>query len=299
MVQSKIQNPKSKIAMNLLQAIILGIIQGLTEFIPISSSGHLIIAEKMMGLDKVMSPEQITAFIAVIQLGTLAAVIVYFLNDILTISLGWIQGNLLWLQGHRGNRGYTARKAARLGWLIIIGSLPIGVIGLLAKKVIEGHLTKSLFVIGTSMVIWAVILWIAEQVGNKRREMEHAGLREALVVGFAQVFALIPGSSRSGTTIAGALFAGMSREGAARFSFLLSIPTIAASGVLELREAFHILGDGTNLLNLVISTLVSAVVGYASIAFLINYLRRNSTLLFIVYRLVVGMIILGLAFRGW
>lgn len=285
--------------MNLLQAIILGIIQGLTEFIPISSSGHLILAEKLMGLDKVMTPEQITAFIAVIQLGTLAAVIIYFLSDILSITLGWIQGNLLWLQGHRGSRGYNARKSARLGWLIIIGSIPIGVVGLLAKKTIEGSLTKSLFVIGTSMVVWAVILWIAEQVGNKRREMEHAGLREALVVGFFQVFALIPGSSRSGTTIAGALFAGMTREAAARFSFLLSIPTIAASGVLELREAFHILGDNANLLNLIVSTLVSAVVGYASIAFLINYLRRNSTLLFIVYRLIVGLVVLGLAYKGW
>ncbi|MBS1791603.1 MAG: undecaprenyl-diphosphatase UppP [Acidobacteria bacterium] len=287
--------------MNLLQAIILGIIQGLTEFIPISSSGHLIIAQKLMGLDKPggMSPEQITAFIAVIQLGTLAAVIIYFLSDILSITLGWLQGNMLWLQGHRGNRGYTARKAARLGWLIIVGSIPIGVIGLLAKKVIEGSLTKSLLVIGSSMIIWAIILWIAEQVGNKRREMEHAGLREALVVGFAQVFALIPGSSRSGTTIAGALFAGMSREAAARFSFLLSIPTVAASGILELREAFHILGDNANFVNLIVSTAVSAIFGYASIAFLINYLRRNSTMLFIVYRLIAGLILLGLAYRGW
>ena len=285
--------------MNLLQAIILGIIQGLTEFIPISSSGHLIIAEKLMGLENVMTPQQITAFVAVIQLGTLAAVILYFLSDILSITLGWLQGNMLWLQGHRGNRGYTARKAARLGWLIIVGSIPIGIIGLLAKKVIEGKLTKSLWIIGASMIIWAIILWIAEQVGNKRREMEHAGLREALVVGFAQVFALIPGSSRSGTTIAGALFAGMSREAAARFSFLLSIPTVAASGILELREAFHILGDNANFVNLIVSTVVSAIFGYASIAFLLNYLRRNSTMLFIVYRLIAGLILLGLAYRGW
>lgn len=287
--------------MNLLQAIILGIIQGLTEFIPISSSGHLIIAQKLMGLDKPggLSPEQITAFVAVIQLGTLAAVILYFLNDILTITMGWIQGNLMWLQGHRGSRGYNARKSARLGWLIIIGSIPIGVVGLLAKKIIEGALTKSLMVIGSSMVIWALILWLAEQVGNKRREIEHAGLREALVVGFFQVFALIPGSSRSGTTIAGALFAGMSREAAARFSFLLSIPTIAASGVLEMREAFHILGDGASLLNLIVSTVVSGVVGYLSIAFLINYLRRHSTAVFIGYRLIAGLIILSLAYKGW
>lgn len=287
--------------MNLLQAIILGIIQGLTEFIPISSSGHLIIAQKLMGLDKPggLSPEQITAFVAVIQLGTLAAVIVYFLNDILSITFGWIQGNLMWLQGHRGSRGYNARKSARLGWLIIIGSIPAGLAGLLAKKIIEGSSTKSLFVIGTSMIVWAVILWIAELVGNKRREMEHAGLREAVIVGIFQVFSLVPGSSRSGTTIAGALFAGMSREAAARFSFLLSIPIIAASGLLELREAFHILSGNANMLNLIVSTLVSAVVGYLSIAFLLNYLRRNSTLLFIIYRLIAGLIVLVFAYKSW
>jgi len=284
--------------MNLLQAIILGIIQGLTEFIPVSSSGHLIIAEKLMGLDQTMSAEQITASVAVMQLGTLAAVIVYFFSDILSISLGWIQGNLLWLQGHRGARGYTARKASRLGWMIIIGTLPIAIIGLLAKKIIEGNLTKSLWVIGTSMVIWAIILWIAEQVGNRRREMEHAGTREALIVGVAQVFALIPGSSRSGTTIAAGLFAGMSREAAARFSFLLSIPAVAASGVLELRKALETLGH-TGMFNLIIATLVSAIVGYASIAFLINYLRRHSTYAFIAYRLVAGAVVLFLAYKAF
>ena len=282
--------------MNLLQAIILGIIQGLTEFIPVSSSGHLIVAEKLMGLDATMSPQQITAFVAVMQLGTLAAVILYFISDILSITLGWIQGNMMWLQGQRG---YTARKASRLGWTIIIGTLPIATIGLLAKKVIEGNLTKSLWVIGTSMVVWALILWLAEQVGNKRREMEHAGMREALVVGFAQIFALIPGSSRSGTTIAGALFAGMTRESAARFSFLLSIPAVAASGILEMREVIHqhLLSD-TNIISLIVATVVSAVVGYGSIAFLINYLRRNSTYAFIAYRLVIGAVILLMAFKG-
>jgi undecaprenyl-diphosphatase len=168
---------------------------------------------------------------------------------------------------------------------------------LLAKKIIEGNLTKSLWVIGTSMVVWALILWLAEQVGNRRREMEHAGMREALVVGFAQVFALIPGSSRSGTTIAGALFAGMTREAAARFSFLLSIPAIAASGILELREALHILSD-THMVNLIVATIVSGFVGYGSIAFLISYLRRHSTYAFIGYRLLAGAIILLMAFKG-
>jgi len=280
--------------MNLLQAIILGIIQGLTEFIPISSSGHLIIAEKWMGLEQTMSPQQITAFVAVMQLGTLAAVFIYFFRDILSITIGFIQGNLLWL---RGLRDSTSRKGARLGWLIILGTLPIAIVGLLAKKIIEGDLTKNLFVIGTSMIVWAVLLWIAEQVSLRRSEMEHIGVKEAMAVGVAQAFALIPGSSRSGTTITAALFAGMNREAAARFSFLLSIPAIGASGLLELKEAFEIL-TGTSMYNLAVATGVSFVVGYASIAFLISYLRRHSTLLFVVYRLIAGVIVLWVAFRG-
>ena len=281
--------------MNLIHAIILGIIQGLTEFIPISSTGHLILAEKMMGLEDKMPPEQITAFVAVIQLGTLAAVIVYFMRDIMSITLGFVQGNLQWLRGHRDT---SPRKAARLGWLIIIGSIPIGTIGLLAKKIIEGSLTKSLLVISVSMIVWAVLLFLAEQFGKRRNEIEHIGIREALVVGVAQVFALIPGTSRSGSTITGALFSGMSREAAARFSFLLSIPTIAASGLLELKEAMGFVSSVGGV-NLAVSTAVSAVVGYASIAFLIGYLRRHTTYAFIIYRLVVGAVLLGLALRGF
>ena len=278
--------------MNLLHAIILGIIQGLTEFIPVSSTGHLILAEKWMGLERTMTPEQITAFVAVIQLGTLAAVIVYFIRDIVSITMGFLQGNLLWL---RGIRDASPRKAARLGWLIIIGSVPIGTIGLLAKKIIEGGLTKNLMVIGVSLIVWAVMLFLAEQFGKRRNEIEHIGVREALIIGMAQVFSLIPGSSRSGTTITGALFAGMSREAAARFSFLLSIPAIGASGLLEFKEALHLL-SGVSMVNLAVSTAVSALVGYASIAFLISYLRRHSTYAFIIYRLIAGAIVLGVAF---
>jgi len=279
--------------MNLFQAIILGIIQGLTEFIPISSSGHLILAEKWMGLEQTMTAEQITAFVAVMQLGTLAAVIVYFIGDIVTITTGFIHGNLLWL---RGVHDHTPRKAARLGWLIIIGTLPIAVIGLLAKKFIEGDATKNLLVIGVSMIVWAILLFLAERFGKRHSEMDHIGVREALVIGGAQAFALIPGSSRSGTTITAGLFAGMSREAAARFSFLLSIPAIGASGLLEFKEALHLL-SGVSMANLAVATAVSAVVGYASIAFLLSYLRRHSTYAFIIYRLIVGAIVLGVALK--
>ena len=282
--------------MSLLHAILLGIVQGLTEFIPVSSSAHLILAQKLMGLEKVMTPQQITAFDAVMQLGTLAAVIIYFLGDIVSITFGFISGNVLWLKGVRDQ---TARKGARLGWLIILGTLPIATIGLLAKKIIEGTLTKNLFVIGTSMLVWAVLLWIAEQVGNRRRELDHVDGRDALFVGFAQVFALIPGSSRSGTTITAALLAGLNRETAARFSFLLSIPAIAASGLLEMKEAIHMhMFDGASFVNLATATIISGIVGYLSIAFLLNYLRRNTTYAFIIYRILAGVVVLIVAFKG-
>jgi undecaprenyl-diphosphatase len=279
--------------MNIVQAIILGIIQGLTEFIPISSSGHLILAEKLMGLDQVMTPQQITAFVAVMQLGTLFAVVVYFFADILGITLGFIKGTFNWL---KGDRGAVSRQSSRMGWLIIAGTLPIAVIGLLTRRLIEGDLTKNLHLIGASLIVWALLLWFAERIGNQRKDLEHLRLPEALIIGFAQVFALIPGSSRSGTTITGALLAGLSRESAARFSFLLSIPAIAASGILELHEALLILNE-TSMINLLVATIVSAIVGYASIAFLLNYLRHNSTSVFVAYRIVAGLVVLVFAYR--
>jgi len=280
--------------MTFWQAVLLGIVQGLTEFIPISSSGHLILAEKLMGLEAILSPEQVTAFIAVIQLGTLLAVVVYFSKDIIDITVGFVTGTLSWI---RGDRDPKSLSRAKLGWLIIIGSIPIATIGLAAKKLIEGDATKNLYLIAASMIIWAILLWLAERVGQGRKEMADIGVGEALVVGVAQVFALIPGSSRSGTTIAGALTVGISRAAAARFSFLLSIPAIAASGLVELKEALDNL-HGIGATNLMVATAASAVVGYASIAFLLAYLKNHSTNLFVGYRLVAGMVLLGLVFFG-
>jgi undecaprenyl-diphosphatase len=278
--------------MTLLQAIILGVIQGLTEFIPISSTAHLILAEKLMGLDARLTPEQTTAFIAVIQLGTLLAVISYFMREIIKIIIGFIRGNLAALIGQGDS---WARRDARLGWLIIVGSIPVGIVGLAAKKIIEGKFTKNLYVIGASMIIWAILLLIAELTTKRRKTMEDLRIGDALAVGVAQVFSLIPGSSRSGTTITGAMFAGVTREAAARFSFLLSIPAVAASGLLELKQAIHFI-HGIGTVNLAVATAVSAVVGYISIAFLLGYLRHHTTFLFIGYRVIVGGLILGLVF---
>jgi len=291
--------------MTLLQAIILGIVQGLTEFIPVSSTAHLVIAGRVMKL--ALTPEQLTASIAVVQLGTLIAVVIYFAGDIWNITLAFIRDHFALLTGRRalpyGRASAPDTGAARLsqeawlGWLVIIGSIPVAVVGLLFKKQIEGTFTKNLWVIATMMVVVALLLTIAELVGRQRRRMLELGVKDALAVGFAQVLALIPGSSRSGSTIMAGLFAGETRETAARFSFLLSIPAIAASGLLELRQALRILPHDS-LTTLAVGTIVSGIVGYASIWFLLRYLRTHTTGVFIGYRLLVGGVILVLLFSG-
>ncbi len=287
--------------MTLLQAILLGIVQGLTEFIPISSTAHLVLAGRVMNLG--LTPEQTTASIAVIQLGTLLAVIAYFASDIWNITRAFVHDHFVLLksgrrdQFNRANDHAHLSHEALLGWLIIIGSIPVAVVGLLFKKQIEGTFTKNLWVIATMMVVVAVLLTIAEIVGKKRRRMQDLGLRDSLAVGFAQCLALIPGSSRSGSTIMAGLFVGEMRETAARFSFLLSMPAIAASGLLELKEALHKLPSGS-LSALAFGTLISGVVGYASIWFLLRYLRTHTTAVFIGYRLVVGSAMLIMLFNG-
>src|SRR3982751_4911993 len=231
-----------------------------------------------------------TATIAVIQLGTLLAVLIYFAGDILKITGAFVRDHLALLRGrqsfaalgeaNRSGRPSRLSQEAWLGWLVIIGSIPVGVVGLLFKKQIEGTFTKNLWVIATMMVVIALFLLVAEAVGKRQRKMEDLSLRDALAVGGAQVLALIPGSSRSGSTIMGGLFAGEKRETAARFSFLLSIPAITASGLLELKEAVHRRPPGSAV-PLVVAVVVSGLVGYASIWFLLRYLRQHSTGVFI------------------
>ncbi len=236
---------------------------------------------------------------AVIQLGTLAAVIIYFLNDIVSISVAFLRDHWavithkkgMRFSGTNGIRPIWLSDDAWLGWLIILGSIPIGVLGLLFKDKIEGPDTKNLWVIATMMIVIAVFLGIAELVGSHRKELRDFGIFDAIVVGFSQVLALIPGASRSGSTIMGGLFAGQKREAAARFSFLLMIPAITASGLLELKEAVHILSKD-DLVALGVGMIVAGIVGYLSIWFLLAFLRKNSTMIFIVYRIVVGIAIL-------
>jgi len=290
--------------MNLLQAIILGIVQGLTEFIPISSTAHLVFASRFTDLYG-GDAHKITATMAVIQLGTLSAVFIYFASDIWGIVSAFVRDHWNFVFNRRkmrfsgtdGVRPIFLSSESWLGWLIIIGSIPIGTVGFIFKDFIEGPGTKNLWFIAIMLIAVALLLVIAERVGKQRKEMRNLGLTDALVQGFCQVLALMPGASRSGSTIMGGLFAGEKRETAARFSFLLSIPAITASGLLELRKAWHILPDDA-FMPLIVGTVVAAVVGYLSIWFLLAFLKRNSTMVFVVYRVVLGVVILGLLWQG-
>ena len=290
--------------MTLLQAIILGIVQGLTEFIPISSTAHLVFASRWTGIYN-GDAHQITATMAVIQLGTLAAVFVYFASDIWAISSAFVRDHWALITRKRGMR-FSGTDGIRpiwlsgeswLGWLIIIGSIPIGTIGLLFKDFIEGEGTKNLWTISIMLIVIAVLLLVAEKVGSQRKDIKHLGIWDAIVVGFSQVLALMPGASRSGSTIMGGLFAGQKRETAARFSFLMSIPAILASGLLQLKEAVKILPPDA-FVPLLAGTIAAAVVGYLSIWFLIAFLKKNSTMIFIVYRIILGTVILVLLWQG-
>ena len=288
--------------MTLFQAIILGIVQGLTEFIPVSSTAHLVFASRVLGLyDGVkagLRAEQTTATIAVVQLGTLLAVLIYFARDIVNITEGFVRDHLAMIKpADTDVRVPRLSQEAMLGWLVIIGSVPVAVVGLLFKKQIEGTFTKNLWVIATMMIVVAIFLALAEMVGKRNRSMADLGVGDALAVGFAQCLALIPGASRSGSTIMAGLFAGEMRETAARFSFLLSMPAILASGLLELREAINKLPAG-NYGSLAVATIVSGIIGYASIWFLLRYLRTHSTGVFIAYRLIIGSAILVALFSG-
>ena len=278
--------------MNPLHAVVLGIIQGLTEFLPVSSTAHLTIAGKLFGFIDPVHPEAWTEFIAVMQLGTLAAVVIYFWKDLRGMVLGLLSD----LRRHgKDLRAYG--QESRMAFLIVIGTLPVAIIGYLLKHIIEGMLTKTSIVIVGSLVLLAVLLWIAEKVAQHTRSAESLTWKDALFVGLAQAVALIPGASRSGTTITAGMFLGLNRETAARFSFLLSIPAVLASGVFEMAR-IHSTVFSLGLGNLVIATLVSGLAGYAAIAWLLRYLGRHSLMVFVWYRIGLGFLLSLLLYFG-
>jgi undecaprenyl-diphosphatase len=278
--------------MGLVEIIVLAIVQGLTEFLPISSTAHLRIVPALMGWK-----DPGAAYTAVIQIGTLAAVLTYFWRDVVRI----LRAMLADLR--RGRLATT--HDAQLGWMIAVGTLPIIACGVLLKETIETTF-RSLYVIVAALAGVAVLLAIAELFVSRRRaagiegrNVDEVTWRDAIVVGIAQACALVPGTSRSGATILGGLCCGLSREAAARFSFLLSIPSIFAAGMYQLVKARDtLLASRSQVVELVVALVVTAVVGYATIPWLLGFLRKRSTFVFIVYRLLLAGLLLALLMTG-
>lgn len=273
--------------MNILHTIVLGILQGLTEFIPVSSTAHLTICGHIFGI--ISDNQRWTSFLAVIQLGTLIAILIFFHKDIIKIT------SAFFLENFSKNRKKFKEQTidARLGTYIIIASLPIVVVALLFEDLIEGEGTKNLLVISLSLITIAIALFIAERFKKLTREIQDVGLKEALIIGFAQCLALIPGASRSGSTIMASMFLGMKREPSARFSFLLSIPAIFGSGIYSLIKSLKYLSTD-DIVILLLGVVISGIVGYLSIAFLLNYLKTKTTMLFIIYRIILCLVIIAI-----
>jgi len=269
--------------MNLFQAIILGIVQGLTEFLPISSSAHLRIVPALAGWD-----DPGAAFTAIVQIGTLAAVLIYFMKDIISI-VGAVVSDLF-----KGKP--LASDESRTGWMIAAGTIPIVVFGLAFKDDIETTL-RSLYWVSAALIALALVLSIAEKHTSNRARQGRRGKAiseitwlDAMIIGFAQAMALIPGSSRSGVTITAGLFRNLDRETSARFSFLLSLPSVFAAGIYQLYKTWDVITASTdNMINIAVATVFAFIFGYLSIAFLLTYLKRHSTGIFIGYRLILGI----------
>lgn len=268
--------------MSIFEAIVLGLAQGLTEFLPISSSGHLRFVPAFFGWE-----DPGAYFTATVQLGTMAAVVIYFWHDLWRIARTWIAS--------LSRRERRDELDARMGWYLIIATIPIGVFGLAFKDQIEDG-ARNLYLIGIVLIVLGLILAVADHVARRVREVEQVNRTDAIWVGFAQALALIPGTSRSGATITAGLFLGLTRTAAARFSFLMSVPAVVLSGLYGLTEVVG--AEDSDLTGLAIATVVAFVSGYASIAFLLRWLTSHSMMIFVVYRVVVGALIIALAAGG-
>jgi len=267
--------------MTLLEAILLGLIQGLTEFLPISSSAHVQIAQELMGLSNLTKP-QITAFIATIQIGTELAVVIYFAKTIWEILGSWFSNALKPWSKQPGS--------SKLGWLVIVGSLPVAILGLVFQDQIETDV-RQLWVIGIALIVFGVFLGLADFFGKKEREIKDLDFKSGVLFGLGQAVALIPGVSRSGGTITVGRMMGFTREAAARYSFLLAIPAVLASGIFQFVKSY---GDlpADLMFGTIIATAVSFVTGYLVISWLLKYLVRGSFLPFVIWRVGVGSALL-------
>jgi undecaprenyl-diphosphatase len=277
--------------MTLLQAIVLGIVQGLTEFLPISSSAHLRIVPVLFGWHFHYAGHSSTndpgsAFTAVIQLGTTLAIVLYFWRELLHVTAAWFRG--------LRDRSVRSSLEYRLGWYLILATIPVAVFGLVFSHQITTG-ARNLWIVSVALIVLALVLYCAERVGSRRRVEEDITTMDAIVVGTAQALSLIPGSSRSGTTITAGLFRGMTREAAARFSFLLSIPAVVLSGLYELKDVGKG-GPGVGLTG--VSLVFAFIVGLASIHWLMRWLANHTTYIFIWYRIALGLLLIGLLSGG-
>jgi undecaprenyl-diphosphatase len=268
--------------MSALEAIVLGIVQGLTEFLPISSSAHLRIVPALVGWD-----DPGAGFTAVIQLGTMAAVLLYFREDLWRIGTAWL----------RELRVPFRRRThdANLGWYIVLGTIPISILGFVFKDEIESG-ARDLYLIGSALIAFSFVMLLAERVGSHRRPIAELNARDGLFIGVAQSLALIPGVSRSGATISAGLFRDFDRGAAARYSFLLSVPAVVLSGLFELREIGN--DAGASAAATAIATLAAFVSGYVAIAWLLRYLVAHTLEIFVAYRIPLGVLVLVLAATG-
>ena len=264
--------------MNYLESVVLGVVEGLTEFLPVSSTGHLTIAEKILGLP--IDDDGVTAYTAVIQMGAIAAVVLYFIKDIVAIVGGWSLGIVK--PSRRGTFEY------RMGWYTIVGTIPIGIVGLVAKDLISGPL-RSLWWVAGALIVWSAVMIWAERTGEQERGERELTVKDAIVVGLVQCIALIPGVSRSGATISAGLARGLDRVTATRLSFFLSIPALTAAGLYELKDV-HGISVGVTL----VGTAVAFVVAYASVAWLLKFVNHHSIGRFVPYRVVLGGVLLVL-----
>ncbi len=269
----------------LFQALVLGVVQGLSEFLPISSSGHLILVPWLFGW-----PEHGLTFDLALHLGTSAALLAYFWRDWVDLIRAVLSGLV--------NAKARASHEWNMAWLIVIGCIPAGIVGVLFQDFVEGTLRHAYLLIGILLVLFGVLLLLADRYGPRSRTLATISLIDALVIGCAQVLALSPGVSRSGITMTAGLFRGLDRPAAARFSFLLSAPITIAAALFKLKDLVKAPPVGAELLAFVVGVLAAAIVGALAISFMLNYLRRQSVALFFWYRLVVGLAVIGLALAG-
>lgn len=269
------------------QAIVLGIIEGITEFLPISSTGHLTIAEKLMGMP--LDNEGLIAFTAIIQIGAIAAAIIYFWQDIQRVLIAWWRG--LWWKRARRKFDY------KYGWAIIIGSVPIAVVGLVFKDEIETVL-RSLWFVAGALIVWSGVMWLADKYATAKRVEKDTTWKDTLVIGLGQCLSLVPGVSRSGATISVGLLRGFDRVTVTKLSFFLGIPALVAAGLLEVVTKYKHISGGVGWTSTIIATVVSFGVGYVAVAWLLKFIQNNNFRSFIIYRFALGLILVVLLGAG-